>query len=228
LVQLATYNMAKKRANKILKVLRKEFELPNWREKERDPFETLVFTVISQNTNERNTARAFENLSKKFELTPEALSKVDLAEIEEALKVAGLYRNKARVIKKISNIILEDFGGSLNFIFETPFEQAREKLLGLPGVGPKTADVVLLFAANKPTLPVDTHVNRVSKRLALVDAKAGYEEVRKRLQMLFDSRYYYAVHVFLILHGRKYCRAADPFCKRCPINHLCPSKLVED
>ncbi|MCW3985619.1 MAG: endonuclease III, partial [Candidatus Bathyarchaeota archaeon] len=144
--------MSKKRANKILKVLRKEFELPNWREKERDPFETLVFTVISQNTNDRNTARAFENLSKKFELTPEALSKVDLAEIEEALKVAGLYRNKARVIKKISNIILEDFGGSLNFIFETPFEQAREKLLGLPGVGPKTADVVLLFAANKLTL----------------------------------------------------------------------------
>jgi len=228
LVQLATYNMPKKRANKILKVLRKEFELPNWREKERDPFETLVVTVISQNTNDRNTARACENLSKKFELTPEALSKVDLAEIEEALKVAGLYRNKARVIKKISNIILEDFGGSLNFIFETPFEQAREKLLGLPGVGPKTADVVLLFAANKLTLPVDTHVNRVSKRLALVDSKAGYKDVRKRLQMLFDSRDYYAVHVFLILHGRKYCRAANPFCKQCPINYLCPSKLVED
>jgi len=222
------YNMTKKRANKILKVLRKEFGLPNWREKGRAPFETLVVTVISQNTNDRNTARAFENLSKKFEVTPEALSKVNIAEIEEALKVAGLYRNKARTIKKISKIILEDFGGSINFIFKTPFEQARKKLLGLPGVGPKTADVVLLFAANKPTLPVDTHVNRVSKRLALVDVKADYEDVRKTLQPLFDSQDYYAVHVLLILHGRKYCRAANPLCNQCPINHLCPFKFVED
>ncbi|MDH5447786.1 MAG: endonuclease III [Candidatus Bathyarchaeota archaeon] len=214
--------MTKKRANKILKVLRKEFKLPDWRRKERDPFETLIVTVISQNTNGRNTARAFENLSNKFEITPEALSKADVEEVEEALKVAGLYRNKSKVIKKLSRIVLEDFGGSLNFIFGTSLEQAREKLLGLPGVGSKTADVVLLFSAKKPTLPVDTHVNRVSKRLGLVDGGADYEGVRKRLQLLFDSQDYYAVHMLLILHGRRYCRAKKPLCKKCPVNQLCP------
>jgi len=220
--------MTKKRANKILKVLRKEFKLLNWRGKERDPFKTLIITVISQNTNSRNTARAFENLSKKFKITPEALSKAIVVEIEEALKVAGLYRNKARVIKKISNILLEDFEDSLNFIFQMSLEQAREKLLRLPGVGPKTADVVLLFSAKKPTLPVDTHVNRVSKRLRLVDVKTDYEGVRKGLQLLFNPKDYYAVHVLLILHGRKHCKARNPLCKQCPVNQLCPSKRVED
>jgi endonuclease-3 len=225
---MATCNMTKKRANRILKVLRKEFKLPDWRGKERNPFETLVVTVISQNTNGRNTARAFENLSNKFEITPEVLSKADVEEIEEALKVAGLYRNKSKVIKKLSRIVLEDFGGSLDFIFKAPLEKAREKLLELPGVGPKTADVVLLFSAKKPTLPVDTHVNRVSKRLELLDARADYEGVRKGLQLLFDPRDYYAVHVLLILHGRRYCRAKRPLCKQCPANQLCPFKLVED
>ena len=224
---MATYNMTKKRANKILKVLRKRFKVSNWRGKERDPFETLVVTVISQNTNYKNTARAFENLSNKFEITPEALSKADVAEIEESLKVGGLYRNKAKVIKKISNIILEDFGGSLNFIFEMPLEQARKMLLGLPGVGPKTADVMLLFGAKKSTLPVDTHVNRVSKRLELVDAKADYESIRNKLQLLFSPQDYYAVHVLLILHGRKHCKAKKPLCKQCPVSQLCPSKRVE-
>lgn len=220
--------MTKIKANKILKLLRKEFQLPHWREKQRNPFETLIVTVISQNTASRNTAKAFENLSKKFKITPEALSKAPVSKIEDALKVAGLYRNKAKVIKKLSHIILQDFNGSLNFIFNLPLEQAREKLVALPGVGPKTADVVLLFSAKKPTLPVDTHVNRVSKRLRLVDAKADYEDVRTRLQQLFNPQDYYAVHVLFILHGRKYCRAKKPLCKQCPINQLCPSRRVED
>lgn len=226
--QTATYNMTKNRANKILELLRKEFKLPNWRDKERNPFKTLVITVISQNTNGRNTARAFENLSKKFQIEPEVLSKAACAEIEEALKVAGLYRNKAKVIKKLSSIILNDFAGSLDFIFEMPLEQAREKLLELPGVGPKTADVTLLFSARKPTLPVDTHVNRVSKRMRLAEVKADYEGVRKELQLLFNPQDYYAVHVLLILHGRRYCKARNPLCKHCPVSQLCPSKRVED
>ncbi len=228
LLKMVTCNTTQTRANKILEVLRKESKLPDWRGRARNPFETLIVTVISQNTASRNTARAFENLSKQFEISPEALSKASIEGIEEALKVAGLYRNKARTIKKLANIVLERFGGSLNFIFETPLEQAREKLLELPGVGPKTADVVLLFSAQKPTLPVDTHVNRVTKRLGLVDVKANHEEVRRGLQQLFDPEDYYAVHVLLILHGRRFCRARNPLCSRCPFNQWCPSRRDED
>ncbi len=228
IVRTATYNMTKTRANKILKTLRKEFQLPDWREEARDPFKTLIITVISQNTTNRNTVRAFENLSKKLDISPKVLSKASLEDIEEALKVAGLYRNKARAIKNLSSNILASFSGSLSFIFKLPFEEAREKLLMLPGVGPKTADVVLLFTANKPTVPVDTHVNRVSKRLGLVPAKANYESVRLGLQTLFEPSKYYSIHVLFILQGRKYCRANKPLCTHCPINKLCPSKRVEN
>jgi endonuclease-3 len=218
--------MTENKGHRILGALRRYFELPDWRNATRDAFETLVRTVISQNTTSKNTARAFENLSKRFEITPESLSKANEAEVVEAIRVAGLHRSKGRALRKLSSVILEEYGGSLDFIFKVPLEQARERLIELHGVGPKTADVVLLFSAKKPTLPVDTHVNRVSKRLALVDVRADYEQVRKGLQMLFDHADYYAVHVMFILLGRRVCFARRPLCSECPINELCPSRLV--
>lgn len=218
--------MTEDRANKVLKILQREFRLYDWRRDTRDPFETLIKTVISQSTNSKNTARAFENLSKRFKISPEALSKADTKEIEEALKVAGLYRSKAKALKNLSNVILEKFEGRLDFLFNMPLEQARRKLLELPGVGPKTTDVVLLFSARKATLPVDTHVNRVSKRLALVDVRTDYEGVRRRLQQLFSPGDYFAVHVLFISLGRRFCRARNPLCVKCLVNTSCPSRLV--
>jgi len=212
----------KERARKILDVLRENFTLPKWVSSNRTPFETLVITVISQNTSDRNTARAFENLSKKFMVTPENLLKVSVGEIEDALRVAGLYRNKARILKKLAEIVVEKFGGSLESIFRLPLEEARKILLALPGVGPKTADVLLLFCAKKPTFPIDTHINRVSKRLGFVDGKAGYEEIRQKLQNLFDAKDYFSAHILLILLGRRFCKARQPLCHECPINALCP------
>lgn len=107
-----------------------------------------------------------------------------------------------------------------------PLEEARKALMELPGVGPKTADVVLLFSANQPTIPVDTHVNRVSKRLGLAPAKGSYEEVRLSLQSLFEPKDYLAVHLLLIAHGRTYCKAIKPRCANCPVNAYCPSKSL--
>jgi len=209
------------RAGKILNVLRENFTLPKWVSSRSSDFETLIVTVISQNTADRNTARAFENLSKKFPITPEALSKAPLSEIEESLKVAGLYRNKARTIKRLAKIIMEKFGGSLNFIHKLPFEEARKALLELPGIGPKTADVLLLFRAKKPTIPIDTHIKRVSKRLGFVNQNADYEEIRESLQALYDPKDYFEVHILLIMLGRKYCKARNPKCVECPVNKLC-------
>ena len=209
------------RANKILNVLRENFTLPKWISSRSSDFETLIVTVISQNTADRNTARAFENLSKKFPITPEALSKAPLPEIEESLKVAGLYRNKARTIKRLAKIIMEKFGGSLNFIHELPFEEARKALLKLPGIGPKTADVLLLFRAKKPTIPIDTHIKRISKRLGFASQNADYEEIRENLQALYDPKDYFEVHILLIMLGRKYCKARNPKCVDCPVNKLC-------
>ena len=220
--------MTTTKANEILHILKNNFSLPKWTSSERTPFQTLIVTIISQNTTGRNTAKAFERLSEKFKITPEVLSKADEKEIEDALRVAGLFRNKAKTIKKISQIILERFNGSLDFIYSMPFEEARKTLLTLPGVGPKTADVVLLFSAGKSTIPVDTHVNRVSKRLGLAPVNADYEGVRTALQSLYVSEDFLAMHLLLIALGRECCKALKPICRQCPVNSLCPSKRTED
>jgi len=214
--------MEKKRALRILETLRDTFKLPEWTNSPcKTPFETLIRTIISQNTSNRNTARAFEELSKKFQITPEVFSNAELSEIEECLKPAGLYRNKSKVIKKLSKIIIEEFDGTLEQVLTLPTEEARKKLLALPGIGRKTADILLLFCAKRPTIPVDTHVNRVSRRLGLAAMKGGYEEVRLALQSLYSPKDYLAIHVLLILLGRNYCKARKPICRSCPVNKLC-------
>jgi len=169
------------RAKEILDILQGNFSIPRWASSNRDPFKILIITVLSQATADKNTARAFKNLSGRFPITPEALAKASVEEVENAIRVGGLYRNKSRIIKAISRVILEQFNGSLDFIYSLPLEEARKILLKIPGVGPKTADVVLLFSAGKPTVPIDTHVNRVSKRLRLAPPKADYEGVRRAL-----------------------------------------------
>jgi endonuclease-3 len=220
--------LQKRRAEEILNILLDNFSLPSWTNSKRDPFRTLILTVLSQTTADRNSVQAFRNLQKIFPITPEALSKAEIGDIENAIKVGGLYRNKARVIKTVSRIILEQHEGSIDFIYSLPFEDARDALLALPGVGPKTADIVLLFCAKKPAIPVDTHVNRVSKRLGLAPEKADYEEVRGALEKLYSPEDYQDVHLLFISHGRKFCKARKPLCKVCPINALCPSRRIEE
>ena len=217
-------NVKDKRAAKVLQVLRETFAMPQWTKAKRDPFETLIVTIISQNTADRNTTRAFERLSNRFEIKPEVLANAETSHIEETLKTAGLYRSKSKTIKQVSTIILEKFHGSLQPILALPLEEARKAFIQMPGVGPKTADVVLLFSAKQPTVPVDTHVNRVSKRLGFPPANGDYEAVRASLQSIYEQRDYLDVHVLLIAHGRRYCKARRPLCEQCPVNMHCPSR----
>jgi endonuclease-3 len=220
--------MAEGRAATVLQILQKTLALPIWAKSKNDPFETLIVTIISQNTADRNTARAFEALSKRFEIKPEVLANAETSQIEECLRVGGLYRSKAKAIKQVSRIILEKFHGTLKPILTLPLEDARKALMQLPGVGPKTADVVLLFSAKQPTIPVDTHVNRVAKRLGFAPANGDYDAVRTSLQSLYSPRDYLAVHIMLIAHGRRYCKARHPLCHECPVNMHCPSRGLWD
>jgi len=198
--------------------------MPKWVKTRRDPFETLVTTIISQNTADINTARAFEVLSKRFEITPEVLAIAEVSQIEDAIRISGLFKSKAKTIKEAATIVLEKYHGTLKTILSMSIEEARETLMQFPGVGPKTADVVLLFSARQPTIPVDTHVNRVAKRLGFAPESGDREVVRKSLQSLFEPKDYLAVHLLLIAHGRRYCKARKPSCDECPVNLHCPSK----
>ena len=217
----------KERAQRILQILGSEFGIPELSGSPREPFQTLIKTVLSQATNDRNRDRAYANLARKYRINPRDLANASVKEIEEAIRVGGLYRNKARKIKELSKTILKQFHGSLDFIFSEPFEKSRERLVSIPGIGPKTADVVLLFSAKKPTVPVDTHVNRVARRLGLAPLKGSYEDVRQSLEALYEASDYLAIHLLLISLGRRYCRARNPLHELCPVNVLCPTAKKE-
>ncbi|XHH07885.1 MAG: endonuclease III domain-containing protein [Candidatus Bathyarchaeia archaeon] len=211
-------------AEELLSILRQTVAVPSLVKAKSDPFETLVITIISQNTADRNTETAFERLKQRFQIIPNVLSEAPAADIDECIKPAGLYKSKTRAIQTASKIIQEKYGGSLQPILKLPLEEARKTLIAMPGVGPKTADVVLLFSAQKPTIPVDTHVNRVSKRLGIAPEKGDYEAVRLSLQKLFPVQDFLAVHQLLIGLGRQFCKAQKPLCQTCPINLYCQSK----
>jgi endonuclease-3 len=216
--------MTDQRAIEILRILKQTYGMPTWAKPAGDPFRTLIVTIISQNTNDKNTEKAFERLSNRFRIDPETLAHAQINEIEGSLKTAGLYRSKAKAIKQVSEIVVEKYRCNLNNILSKPLEDARQELMQLPHVGPKTADVVLLFAGDRPTVPVDTHVDRISKRLGFVSENSAYEKVRTALESLYPSRDYLAVHVLLISHGRKYCKTRSPHCGTCPLKSLCPSR----
>ncbi len=219
---------AGERAAEILELLRKEFkispsEFMAWkiRRKYREPFALLIATILSQNTNDRNSYRAFVNLASKFKIKPEVLAEAEERELAEAIRIGGLYRVKAKKIKELAKEVLKL--GGMDEILKGGTEEVRKKLLFLPGVGMKTADIILLFHLGRSVVPVDTHVNRVSKRLGLAPQRAGYEEVRRSLESLFDEEDYVDVHHLLIKLGRTYCRARRPLCVSCPLKNLCPS-----
>lgn len=222
----------RERAKKILAILKTEFTLPDWASfrsgSKGTVFESLIRTVLSQATNDRNRDRAYKNLSAKFAISPQALANANINDIAKAIHVGGLYRNKSRKIKALSKFVLAHFDGSLDFVFSDPLLGARTKLMSIPGVGPKTADVVLLFSAGKPTFPVDTHVFRVSRRLRLAPLHANHEDVRGSLESLYTPEEYLPAHLGLISLGRNACRARNPLHKSCPICSLCPTAKLEE
>jgi endonuclease-3 len=190
------------------------------------PFETLVGTILSQNTNDLNRDRAMEKLQRRFQITPEALSQAPIDELIECIRPAGLYRVKGPRIKQISSIVLDRFRGDLDYVLKRDPAEARSMLMELPGVGYKTADILLAFVARYPTIPVDTHVMRVSKRLGVVGKKAGYEETRLALERLVSPKSRRRMHLALIRFGREICKAPVPLCPQCLVNRRCPSSTA--
>ena len=189
-------------------------------------FETLIWTILSQNTSDVNSKRAMKRLESRFEITPEVLSQAPTEELMECIRSAGLYRVKAPRIKQVSSIILDQYGGDLNSVLKRGPTEARAIMTALPGVGYKTADIVLAFVAGHPTIPVDTHVTRVSKRLGIVRKNARYEEIRLALERLVPRNRRVRMHLSLIRFGREICKAPRPLCPQCVVNRTCPSSTT--
>jgi endonuclease-3 len=188
-----------------------------------DPMTELVLTILSQNTSDTNSGRAFARLLAAFP-TWEALLAADPMDIAEAIKIGGLAQIKAPRIKALLSEVWERVGSfDLSFLAEMPLEEARSWLRSLPGVGPKTAACVLLFAFGRPALPVDTHVLRVAQRLGLVSLKTTAEQAHVLLEGMLTPEQVYPFHVGLIRHGRRICHAKRPLCEQCILHGGCPS-----
>ena len=182
----------------------------------RNPFETLIATILSAQCTDRRvnlvTAKLFPRYPDAF-----AMAKLTPEELEPMIRECGLYRMKAKNIVAACRALVEQYGG------EVP--HTREELMKLPGVGQKTAGVVLLAAFGDDQIPVDTHVFRVSRRIGLADANTP-EKVEAQLREALDRDIWSLGHHLIIWHGRRCCHARRPECGRCPLNEgLCEKHM---
>lgn len=175
------------------------------------PFEALIATMLSaQSTDKRVNAVT----SKLFKVanTPKDFANMDINELENWIKSIGIYKNKAKNIKETSKILVQDYHG------EVP--NKKSELIKLPGVGNKTANVVLANAFDIPAFAVDTHVFRVSNRIGLADGK-NVEQTEVQLTENVPKKDWNITHKRLITHGRAICKARNPLCEECELNKLC-------
>ena len=186
-----------------------------------DPMDTLMITILSQNTNDINRDRAFDTLRQRFS-TWEAVQNAPADNVVEAIRTAGLANQKGPRMQEALSIIAERAGSlNLDFLGQMDLEEARLWLMSIKGVGPKTAAIVLCFAFGKPAFPVDTHVHRVSKRLGLIGPKATREKAHVILENLVPPELCHVFHLNLIEHGRHVCKAGQPLCEICTIRDCC-------
>jgi len=188
-----------------------------------DPLDELIWTVLSQHTSDLNAERAFHALRAAYP-TWETVVAAKPSAVADTIRSGGLANTKAVRIQAILREIAEREGGyDLSRLLEMTDAPAREYLTTLPGVGPKTAAVVMAFALGRHAIPVDTHVHRVSRRLGLIPANASAEKAHDILAQLVPDELKTPLHVGLIRLGRELCKATGPRCEECPLADLCPT-----
>ncbi len=181
----------------------------------------LVSTILSQSTTDLNRDRAFDRLKARFG-TWEAVRDGNVADIETAIRVAGLGRQKAPRIKAALQFITEQRGElTLDFLCDMPVAEARAWLTQMKGVGIKTASIILLFALGMPAFPVDTHVHRTTGRIGLIPPKTSAEKAHHILEAALPPETYLDGHLHFIQLGREICRARKPDCPACPLRDVC-------
>lgn len=191
-----------------------------------DPVGGLVHTILSQNTSDANSDRAFRELRREY-LDWNAVATSDVEDLAEVIRSSGLARQKAPTIQTALREIWSRAGDyKLDFLDGMSDTDAARWLTAIPGVGPKTAACVLLFDLERDVLPVDTHVHRVSRRLGLVPSATSAEKTQALLEEQVGPEDRYATHVLFIRHGRRTCLARFPKCRECVLNDLCPSAAV--
>jgi len=210
------------RIGEIARLLAREYGKGRWIADEK-PLDSLIGTILSQNTSDANSGRAFDSLKRRFPswaLAERATSR----QIASAIRRGGLAGIKSRRIKAILAGLKREHGClDLGFLKRMPLREGYDYLCSLKGVGPKTAACVLLFSCRKPAFPVDTHILRVAKRLHWAKTQETAEAFQERIQGRIPREWVHSLHINLIALGRAVCRPRKPRCPECVLARLCPS-----
>jgi len=185
------------------------------------PFEVMVGAILTQNTNWLNVEKAIVNLKSSRVLRPASLLGIGNRELENLIKPSGYYRQKAKKLKAFVKYFLRDYDGRLGKMRDVDGNELRHELLQVHGIGPETADSILLYALDKPTFVVDAYTKRIGKRVGLFKFD-GYHEIKDFFEKNIprDLEMYKEYHALLVELGKNYCRV-KPVCLKCPVNRLC-------
>ena len=201
-----------KQMREVLDTLQEMFPEADCELNHENPFELLVAVVLSAQCTDALVNKVTKDLFQKYK-TPEDYVNVPLEELQQDIRSIGLYRNKSKNIRKLSEMLIDEYDGVV--------PQSKQELEKLAGVGRKTANVVAAVAFNEPTIAVDTHVERVSKRLGICRWKDSVLEVEKTLMRKVPREEWSETHHRMIFFGRYHCKAQNPQCEICPLLHLC-------
>ncbi|OGU42748.1 MAG: endonuclease III [Ignavibacteria bacterium RIFOXYB2_FULL_35_12] len=206
--------------NKINKILISKFGVPNRNAAEMDPVDVLIATILSQNTTDKNSYKAYKNLKANFKNWNEVASAKQKT-IEQNIRIGGLAKQKAKSIKIILNELLKQKGKvTLDYLKKLPNDEVVSELVKFNGVGVKTASCVLLFSLNRDVCPVDTHVHRTANRIGLVKTKSP-EKTFELLNKNLPAGAAHSFHTNLIKLGRDICKSGRPLCTICPLFKIC-------
>ncbi len=207
---------------RVLRTLIERYKPKNWAA-EMDPFEALVAIIVSQNSTDLVTERVMKDLSARVRVTPETIAKMPEVRLVKILRPAGLARQKVPKIREIARTVVKKHGGKMDAFIAAPAPVAREMLLELPGVGPKTADVWLNLVAGRDTMPMDTHIARLVRRWHLSTA-TDYDGINEDLRRHIPEKDRQMGHLALIMFGREICQARRPQCEACPVYEDCDAE----
>jgi endonuclease-3 related protein len=189
------------------------------------PFEIMVGAVLVQNTAWRNVERAIENLREANVMEPHALYALPQTQLAELIRPAGYYQVKAKRLRNLLKFVVDEFNGSLDEMFRTNLTSLREQLLAIHGIGPETADAILLYAGGLPTFVVDTYTHRILARHGWIEYEAGYHDIKDHFESTLpaDRAIYNEYHALLVRVGKDYCKRNDPKCEACPLAPMLPA-----
>jgi len=182
-------------------------------------FEIVVGAILTQNTSWSNVEKAIANLRAAEMLRPEAILNVPMARLARLIRPSGYFRQKAKKLKAFCRFLEQEYGGSLARMFETPTVELREKLLGVFGIGPETADSILLYGGSHAVFVVDAYTKRILQRHRWVHEKTSYDQLQSLMQsaMPQEARQYNELHALFVQVGKNWCRGREARCSECPL-----------